>query len=48
VLIGLGAQWVGKALNKLAQIEKWARRATGVIFILVGIYLSLVHIFGVF
>ena len=47
VLIGLGAQWVGKALNKLAQIEKWARRATGVIFILVGIYLSLVHIFGV-
>jgi len=47
LLIGFGAQWVGKALNKLAQIEKWARRATGAIFILVGIYLSLIHLFGV-
>jgi cytochrome c biogenesis protein CcdA len=47
VLIGLGAQWVGKAFNKLTQIEKWARRVTGVIFIAVGIYLSLVHLFGV-
>jgi len=48
VLIGLGAQWVGKAFNKLTVIEKWARGVTGVVFVLVGIYFSLTHVFGVF
>jgi len=48
ILIGLGAQWVGRAFNKLTQIEKWARRVTGGIFVLVGIYFSLAYIFGVF
>jgi cytochrome c biogenesis protein CcdA len=47
VLIGLGAQWVGQAFNKLTVIEKWARGVTGVVFILVGIYFSLAHIFAV-
>jgi len=48
VLIGLGAQWVGKVFNKLTQIEKWVRRITGGIFVIVGIYFSLAYIFGVF
>jgi cytochrome c biogenesis protein CcdA len=48
VLIGLGAQWVGKVFNKLTQVEKWVRRITGGIFVLVGIYFSLAYIFGVF
>lgn len=48
VLIGLGAEWVGKAFNKLTVIEKWARGVTGVVFVLVGIYFSLTHVFGVF
>ncbi len=48
VLIGLGAHRVGKAFNKMTQIEKWARRVTGVVFVLAGIYLSLAHILGVF
>jgi len=47
LLIGLGAQWVGKAFNKLTQIEQWARRATGVIFILVGLYFTLAYLLGV-
>ena len=47
VLIGLGVQWVGQAFNKLTVIEKWARGVTGVVFILVGIYFSLAHIFAV-
>ncbi len=45
VLIGLGAHWVGKAFNKLTQIEKWARQVTGVIFIAVGGYFVFVHTF---
>jgi len=40
--LGLGARWVGWTLNRLPQVERWARRVTGVIFIAAGIYLSLV------
>ena len=48
LLIGLGAQWVGKAFNKLTQIERWARRVTGVIFVVVGFYFTLVYLLGFF
>jgi len=48
VLIALGAKSVGKAYNRIAQFEWWARRVTGVIFILVGLYLSLENIFNLF
>ena len=48
VVIALGTRWVSTAFNKLTQMEVWARRLTGAVFIAVGIYLSLVHIFGVF
>ena len=46
VLIAAGAQSVGKAYNVLSKIEWWARHVTGVIFLLTGVYFSLVHIFG--
>lgn len=48
VLIALGAQSVGKAFNAISKIEWWARRITGVLFLLVGIYYSLRFIFEVF
>jgi cytochrome c biogenesis protein CcdA len=47
LLIALGAQWVGKAYQKISQVEVWMRRITGGVFIVVGIYLSLVYIFGI-
>lgn len=47
-LMAIGAQSVGKAFNKVTQIEFWVRRATGGIFILIGIYYCLVYIFDVF
>ncbi|MHC4193087.1 MAG: aromatic aminobenezylarsenical efflux permease ArsG family transporter [Planctomycetota bacterium] len=47
VLIAFGAQSVGKAFNKLTQLERWIRRITGVIFIVIGIYFCLTHIFGI-
>jgi cytochrome c biogenesis protein CcdA len=46
-LIAFSVQSVGKAFNKLKSIEIWARRITGAVFILAGIYLILVYIFGV-
>jgi len=48
VLIALGARRLSEAYNILVPFEKWARNVTGVIFILVGIYYCLAHIFGIF
>jgi cytochrome c biogenesis protein CcdA len=47
VFIALGTRTVGKALDKLALTERWARRGTGVVFVGVGIYYCLKYIFGV-
>ena len=47
VLIGLGANKVAKAYDKIVVFEKWARKITAVIFIGVGVYYSLVNIFKI-
>ena len=48
VLIAFGARAAGRAFDTLASIERWARRGTGAIFIIVGVYCSLRYIFGIF
>jgi cytochrome c biogenesis protein CcdA len=45
-LLALGAQGVGKMFHALTRIERLARPATGVVFILAGIYLVSSHLFG--
>lgn len=47
VLLAVGTRWVAAAFNRVTAVERWARRVTGVIFILLGIYFSLVYVFGV-
>ena len=46
-IIAFSAHLVGKLFHKISIIEIWMRRITGIIFIFVGIYFSLVYIFGV-
>jgi cytochrome c-type biogenesis protein len=46
-LIAFGARSVGKVYDGLRQVERWGRRVTGTVFILVGIYYSLVYIYEV-
>ncbi|MCE5326033.1 MAG: aromatic aminobenezylarsenical efflux permease ArsG family transporter [Planctomycetaceae bacterium] len=45
-VIAFAGGYVGKAFNRLTQIEKWIRAATGVVFIAAGIYYCLTHIYG--
>jgi len=47
ILIATGARSLGSVFKRTAQVERWARLVTGVVFVAVGIYLSLTHIFGV-
>lgn len=43
--IGISADITARAFDKLTAAELWLRRITGIIFILVGVYLSLTFIF---
>jgi len=45
VLLSFSARSVGIAFRLLSQIELWARRLTGIIFVLVGVYLIIKYIF---
>jgi len=47
VAVALGAGRIGTLFNRITQIEKWARRVTGVIFIIVGVYFSFIYIFQI-
>jgi cytochrome c biogenesis protein CcdA len=47
IAIALGAKSLGKVFGKITKIERWVRVITGMVFVGVGIYLMLVHIFGV-
>jgi len=46
-LIVAGTRAVGRAFDRITQFEWWARRATGVLFIGVGVYFSLAYVFRV-
>jgi cytochrome c-type biogenesis protein len=45
-LIGFSTRLVSKVFNQITKVEFWARRITGVIFIIVGIYYILIYIFN--
>lgn len=47
VLVAVGARSLGTLFQRLAAVEVWMRRATAALFIAVGIYFALVHLFGV-
>ena len=46
ILIALGARFVGSIFNKISVFEKWARKITAIVFILIGIYYSLIYLVG--
>jgi cytochrome c-type biogenesis protein len=45
VLVALGAKSVASVFQKLTAVEVWARRITGALFIVVGIYFCVMFIF---
>lgn len=47
ILIVVGIKNIGTIFNKITLFEYWMRKTTGVIFLLVGIYYVLAHIFYV-
>jgi cytochrome c biogenesis protein CcdA len=47
ILIAFGARFVAKTFNRLTVAERWARRLTGVVFLGVGLYMTVVYTVGV-
>ncbi len=48
LIIAFSVKSLGKAFNSLKVFEIWARRITGVLFILAGIYYALAYIYEIF
>lgn len=46
LVIAFASQYVGKAFNAMTKIEWWFRLITGIIFVMVGVYYTLTHIYG--
>jgi cytochrome c biogenesis protein CcdA len=46
-LMAFASQHVGKAFNRLTQIERAVRVITGVVFVLAGLYYSLTYVYGI-
>jgi cytochrome c-type biogenesis protein len=47
ILLALGVRSLSGVFNWLTRAERWARWGTAVVFILIGLHLSLVHLVGV-
>jgi cytochrome c-type biogenesis protein len=47
-LVAAGAGYMNNLYYRITKIESYTKKATGIIFILVGIYYALVYIFGIF
>ena len=41
VLLAIGAGWLGRTLERVQQLERWARRVTALVFIGLGVYETL-------
>ncbi|MGL4449022.1 MAG: aromatic aminobenezylarsenical efflux permease ArsG family transporter, partial [Shewanella sp.] len=46
ILLGISANRVAKAYNHILAFEHWARKITGVVFIIIGGYYAWVNIFS--
>jgi cytochrome c-type biogenesis protein len=47
IVLAVGARWLGKLFERVTQVERWMRTATGIVFLGVGVYMSLVHVYRV-
>ncbi|MBN2020415.1 MAG: sulfite exporter TauE/SafE family protein [Sedimentisphaerales bacterium] len=46
LLLAVGADLMARVFNKVTQFEFWARRATGVVFLVIGIYFTIAYTLG--
>ena len=47
LVLAFGTNYLSKIFNAVSRVEVWARRITGVLFIIIGIYFCLTYIFKI-
>jgi cytochrome c biogenesis protein CcdA len=47
ILVAMGTRSIGAFFNAMTTFDRWARLVTGTLFILVGLYLTCIHVFGI-
>lgn len=47
VVLAFGARWLGKLFERVTRVERWMRAITGIVFVGVGIYMSLLYVYRV-
>jgi cytochrome c-type biogenesis protein len=47
IVLAVGVRWLGKLFERVTLVERWMRTATGIVFLGVGVYMSLVHVYRV-
>jgi cytochrome c biogenesis protein CcdA len=45
-LIAFAGQYVGRAFDRLTQVERWVRAITGAVFVLAGLYICLAYVYA--
>lgn len=48
IVFGFGAHALSRTFQRITRLEVWARRVTGVVFLLVGLYYTLNYVFEAF
>jgi cytochrome c-type biogenesis protein len=48
ILLSVSARLVGVLFNRITVIEVWARRITGAVFVLAGLYLIIINNLGIY
>ena len=46
LVLGFAANWLGRIMRRVSEVEWWLRRGAGGVFILVGLYFTLVYSLG--
>ncbi len=47
MVLAFGSNYLSKVFSAVSRVEVWARRITGVLFILIGVFFCLTHIFKI-
>ena len=47
LVLAFGARWLGKVFERVTQAERWMRIVTGLVFVGVGIYMSLLYVYRI-
>ncbi len=47
IILSISVQWLGRFFRSITRIERWTRRITAIVLILIGLYFCLAYLFNI-